>query len=217
MTKNHQNSSQASFRIDQVTTKTGDQGQTSVADGKKISKDCDLIETIGNVDELNSSLGLLVNALSHEEQKSYKKILLSIQNQLFNLGSELAIPPSCGFSLPYKINQSDISDLELEINLINQDLPALQEFILPGGTMAASTAHLSRSICRRAERSLVTLIKNENLNLENIKNIENIDTLAPINPYLLIYLNRLSDFLFVLSRALNIQAGQQEILWIPKK
>jgi len=198
----------ASFRIDQVTTKTGDQGQTSVADGKRISKDCDLIETIGNIDELNSSLGLLIHALSQTEQKSYKKILFSIQNQLFNLGSELAIPASSGFSPPFKINQSDISDLELELNLINQDLPALKEFILPGGTMAASTAHLSRSICRRAERSLVTLINNQNSNTES---------LDPINSYLLIYLNRLSDFLFVLSRALNIQAGQAEILWMPKK
>jgi len=191
------------FRVDQVTTKTGDQGQTSVADGKKISKDCDLIEAIGNIDELNSSLGFLISTLKNNPSPLFshtpQNILLTIQNQLFNLGSELAIPASSGFEPPIKINQETISLLELEIQLINQDLPPLKEFVLPGGTLPASACHLARSICRRAERSLVTLIK-----------------IDPINPYLLIYLNRLSDFLFVLSRSLNIQAGEAEILWTPK-
>lgn len=197
MTKN------SDYRIDQVTTKTGDQGQTSVADGQRISKDCDLIQAIGDIDELNSSLGFLISTLN-QTLSPYKKILFNIQNQLFNLGSELAIPPSSGFTAPFIINQSDISDLELEINLINQDLPPLTEFVLPGGTLTASAAHVSRSICRRAERSLVTLIKNQP------------SPSASLNQCLLIYLNRLSDFLFVLARALNLHADQAEIFWAPK-
>jgi len=181
------------MRIDKVTTKTGDQGQTSVADGIRISKDCDLIQAIGEIDELNSSLGFLINFLPEDLNKN---IIFKIQHILFNAGSELAIPKSSGFSSQSPITPENISSIELEIDLITQELPPLKEFILPGGTLAASACHVSRSICRRAERALVRLSKH-----------------TEINPFLLIYFNRLSDFLFVFARALNLTAQKPEIFW----
>ncbi len=182
------------FRIDRVTTKTGDQGQTSVADGKRIPKDSQRISAIGDIDELNSLLGVLISTLPADLNlltiKTIRTQLTRIQHELFEAGGELAIPGSS------RIHEIHIAQLESEIEIYLDQLPALQEFILPGGSYPASLCHLTRSVSRRAERTLVHLHHE-----------------FPQNPTLLIYFNRLSDWLFVLARILNLSMGQPEVFW----
>ena len=174
-------------RISRVVTRSGDQGQTGLADGSRVSKDSARIDAIGQVDELNSVIGLVISEAVTEKMKEE---LQSIQNELFNMGGELAIVKT---SLMMEDKVLAIDEL---VENYNNELPPLREFILPGGTKTAGLFHLARSVCRRAERSLVSLGKQES-----------------ISPVLYQYLNRLSDLFFVYARVANKMAGQSDIFW----
>ena len=173
-------------RLSKIVTRTGDKGTTGLADGSRVSKDSVRIHCLGTVDELNSHLGLL---LSETLPQDVRALLLVVQNDLFDLGGSLAYPVA-----PF--TEDKLARLDTAITHYNTDLPPLKEFILPGGTRAASLCHITRTVARRAERDLVTLAHNEE---------------APANA--LPYLNRLSDLLFVLSRVLNRSAALAETLW----
>lgn len=174
-------------RLSKIVTRTGDNGTTGLGDGSRTSKDHLRIHAMGDVDELNSQLGLLlcepVPAVMAEE-------LVSIQHDLFDLGGELSIP---GYTM---ITEEHVARLDGLLQKYNADLPPLQEFILPGGARAASIAHVCRTVCRRAERTVVNLGNHEQIN-EHPRQ----------------YLNRLSDLLFVLARVLNRHAGGSDVLW----
>jgi cob(I)alamin adenosyltransferase len=174
-------------RLTRIYTRTGDDGSTGLSDGSRVPKDDPRLETIGAVDELNSALGVL---LAEDMPPPLRATLAPIQHDLLDLGGELSLP---GHTL---IDEGHVTRLERELDLLNSTLPALTEFVLPGGTRAAAAAHLARTICRRAERRLVTLSHR--------------DTVAPI---LHNYLNRLSDLLFVAARWLNRGAGSGEAMW----
>ena len=178
-----------SNRLSKITTRTGDKGDTGLGDGTRVAKDSVRIQALGEVDELNSSLGLL---LTEPLPADVREALVAVQHDLFDLGGEIAVP---GYTC---LTPGQIGRLEEQLELWNRDLPALKEFILPGGARAAALAHLARTICRRAERSVVTLARAEN---------EDISDSARI------YLNRLSDLLFVLGRVLNRAAGGSDVLW----
>lgn len=175
-------------RLTKIYTKTGDAGQTGLASGKRVAKDHLRIVCGGDIDEVNSSLGFLRTQLPLTAELD--QALLRIQHQLFDLGAELTLPEYLAVKTEW------ITELEQEMDLINQHLPPLKEFILPGGNPSAAAAHLARSVCRRAERSLVSL-----------------NTLETLNPLLLMYVNRLSDWLFVMARQLVRLEGGEEVLW----
>lgn len=176
-----------SNRITKVYTKTGDQGDTGLSTGLRVRKDCSQIQAIGDVDELNSVIGMV---LTHDMPKELREIFIYIQHQLFNFGAELN-------SAEFKFfNEHIVKKLEDKIDHYNQNLPPLKNFILPGGGKASATCHLARTVCRRAERSVV--MHNED---------------GALNPQLQIYLNRLSDFLFVACRVLAEHAGEEETCW----
>jgi cob(I)alamin adenosyltransferase len=177
------------MRISKVTTKTGDNGKTSLGDGTRVSKDHPNINFLGDIDELNTHLG---HAISTCDSKIIKKQLESIQQDLFNIGGESSMPNE-EISL-LKVDR--ITFLEEHINKMNKELPLLKEFILPGGDELCSRLHIVRAVCRRAERSCVTLIVKESKDKS-----------------WLTYLNRLSDFIFVLVRYLNQNEGLGETLW----
>jgi cob(I)alamin adenosyltransferase len=174
-------------RLTRIYTRTGDDGSTGLANGSRVPKDDVRLEAIGAVDELNSAVGLV---LAEPIPPSLRATLAPIQHDLLDIGGELSLP---GHTL---LDQGHVERLERELERLNSILPALQDFVLPGGTRAAAAAHLARTICRRAERRLVALGRR--------------DTLAPI---LLHYLNRLSDLLFVAARSLNQEAGEGEAIW----
>lgn len=178
-----------------IYTKTGDKGKTSLFGGKRVWKDDLRIQSYGTVDELNSILGV---AISEIKNKKLKKILSSIQHELFNLGSDLASPEyknNKNFSIP-RINESNIKRLEGLIDKIDNKLSPLKNFILPGGLKGAALLHQARTVCRRAEREVISLSKIDMINSE-IK----------------IYLNRLSDLLFVLARFENFSSKHPDIEW----
>lgn len=170
-----------------IYTKTGDKGETSLLGGTRVSKAHQKIEAYGTVDELNSSIGLL-----RTSAEAHDAFLLNIQHTLFNIGSLLATERKVNINLP-EVNVSDIESLEKEIDRLNENLEPLRSFVLPGGSQASAYAHMSRCICRRAERRVVPL--------------------EGEYTFLIKYLNRLSDYLFVLSRALLHDAGLEEIKW----
>lgn len=174
-------------RLTRIYTRTGDAGTTGLADGSRVDKDAPRIEVIGAVDELNSAIGLL---LSEEVPAEVRDYLSGVQHDLFDLGGELSVP---GHTI---MNEAHSKRLEDALDAFNARLPALKEFILPGGSRAASLAHVARTVCRRAERALVALSKAET-----------------IAPPMLQYLNRLSDLLFVLARTLNRHAGGDDVYW----
>jgi cob(I)alamin adenosyltransferase len=174
-------------RLTKIVTRTGDDGTTGLADGSRVAKDTLRIETIGAVDELNSSIGLL---LTENLPGKIQSCLADVQHDLFDLGGELSIPGHPVMTGAHALR------LETLLDDFNAALPPLKDFILPGGSRAASLAHVGRTVCRRAERRLVTLSHQEK-----------------VSPFLLQYLNRLSDLLFVLSRTLNRHAGLGDILW----
>lgn len=176
-----------SNRLTKIYTKTGDKGETGLSGGIRVRKDCSEIQAIGDVDELNSAIGMV---LAYNMPNELKAILLTIQHQLFNLGAELN---SAEFNL---ILEEMITQLEEHLDHYNANLSPLKNFILPGGGHASATCHLARSVCRRAERSVVALSQKKD-----------------INPNLQVYLNRLSDFLFVVSRVLSRHAKQKETIW----
>ncbi|QCF26342.1 cob(I)yrinic acid a,c-diamide adenosyltransferase [Hydrocarboniclastica marina] len=175
-------------RLSKIYTRTGDDGTTGLADGSRVAKSAWRIEAMGTADELNSHVGMLVELLPPADEA--RTLLQRIQHHLFDLGGEFAIPGSA------LIGQAHIDWLEQELDRLNAPLPPLKNFILPGGSPAAAQAHLARSVCRRAERIVVGLAAEE----EN-------------NPLGRMYLNRLSDFLFVLARSLARRDGAREVLW----
>jgi cob(I)alamin adenosyltransferase len=175
-------------RLSKIVTRTGDAGTTGLGDGSRVQKDSARIEAIGTVDELNSVIGLLRATAQLPAQVS--SALLRVQHDLFDLGGELAVP---GYSA---LLDTHVTALEALIDQFNQDLPPLKEFILPGGSEAAARCHLARTVARRAERRYWTLVGQ-----------------SATPPIALIYLNRLSDFLFVLARVLARHEGGAEILW----
>lgn len=176
-------------RLSRIYTRTGDNGSTGLGDGSRVAKDDLRVEAFGEVDELNACVGLLRAELpgSHAEQV----MLNDIQHDLFDLGGELCIP---GYRL---LKAEQIALLETEIDRLNENLPMLKEFILPGGSRAAGLAHLARTVCRRAERRVHTLASHS----------DNVGELP------LQYLNRLSDYLFVLARTVSRENGGTEVLW----
>lgn len=177
-------------RLSKIYTRTGDDGSTGLGDGSRINKDHVRMESIGNVDELNSQIGLLIAELPAEDD--FAALLSRIQHDLFDLGGELAVP---GYTL---VNAERIGELEQSLDALNEDLPPLKNFILPGGSKPAALCHLARAICRRAERSLVALSREDQVNYTSRQ-----------------YLNRLSDFLFVMARLLARRNGGDEVLWQP--
>jgi len=187
-----------------IYTKTGDKGTTGLVGGKRIPKHDLRIDSYGTIDELNSYLGLIRD---QEISTDHKTTLLDIQNQLFVIGSLLATDPKLlkeeskrkrlGITF---LNPEAITCLETEIDAMNNELPAMTHFILPGGHQTVSFCHIARCICRRAERSI------SKLHIEH-----------PTQPEILIYLNRLSDFIFVLARKLSKELDAEEIKWIPNK
>lgn len=176
-----------------IYTKGGDKGQTSLANGKRVDK-CDLrLIAYGTVDELNSLLGL---AISFIENDKIKKVIYKIQNDLFELGADLATPLDYDKIPVKRIDNIFVEFIEKMIDYYDEKLPELRNFILPGGSIASSYMHYARTVCRRAEREVSLLMKNEN-----------------INQMVLVYLNRLSDLLFVLARFCNIIDYNDEIKW----
>ena len=174
-------------RLSKIYTRTGDDGSTGLGDGTRVSKDSARVAAYGTVDEANSAIGMV---LATELPEDVRAVLVSVQHQLFDLGGELCIP---GHSA---ILDADIERLEQQLDRFNADLPALKDFILPGGGLAAAHCHVARTICRRAEREVVTLSHHDAVRPEAIR-----------------YLNRLSDLLFVLARVLARASGHGEVLW----
>ncbi len=186
-------------RITKVYTKTGDQGITRLAGGQEVRKDSQRIEAYGTVDELNACLGLLRESLPAGAQfRELTAQVLRIQNELFDLGSQLAVLPEDRRENTPVISEADIKRLEDEIDQMNAELPALTSFILPGGGEAGARCHLARTVCRRAEREVIRL--------QNI---------SPLDGSEIPYLNRLSDWLFTAARYLTHRQGIDENLWQP--
>ncbi|MBI3570382.1 MAG: cob(I)yrinic acid a,c-diamide adenosyltransferase [Gammaproteobacteria bacterium] len=178
-------------RLSKITTRTGDNGTTGLGDGSRVQKTNPRIEAIGAVDELNSLVGLL---LARELPDEIRAVLTDIQHDLFDLGGELSIPGRV------TISEDQVMRLEIMLEDLNEKLPPLKEFILPGGSEAAAVCHLARTVCRRAERSVIHLGETETINTATIR-----------------YLNRFSDLLFVAARTLNRHAGRTDVLWKPGK
>ncbi|MCW3108032.1 MAG: cob(I)yrinic acid a,c-diamide adenosyltransferase [Segetibacter sp.] len=178
-----------------IYTKTGDQGKTSLIGGTKVPKSDIRIDSYGTVDELNSFIGLVSD---HLADHSLKTVLKEIQDRLFTIGSSLACDPEkeALMKIP-DLKEEDIKLLENEMDKMNEVLPAMKNFILPGGHVAVSTAHISRCVCRRAERLCVNLQQ----------------TGSFIDPLVIKYLNRLSDYLFVLARYIGHNLNIEEIVW----
>ena len=174
-------------RLSKIYTRTGDDGTTGLGDGARVTKDCRRIEAIGAVDELNCAIG---RVLAHDLRPAILDCLREAQHKLFDLGGELSIP---GYQA---VKAEDVVALEATLSEFNTLLPPLKEFILPGGGRAAADCHMARAICRRAERRVVSLAREEEVG-------------EPVR----VYLNRLSDLLFVLCRILARDEGGLEVLW----
>ncbi|NOZ34575.1 MAG: cob(I)yrinic acid a,c-diamide adenosyltransferase [Chlorobi bacterium] len=175
-----------------IYTKTGDAGKTSLLSGERVEKFDIRINAYGTVDELNSFIGFLI-ALDLE--KEHKTFLVIIQNKLFNLGSVLAVRNDVSFNIP-EITEEDILLIEKEIDKMNKDIPPVKEFILPGGDIVSAQCHVCRSVCRRAERLVVELSEKETVDVLSVK-----------------FLNRLSDYFFVLSRKNIFEKNLNESVW----
>jgi cob(I)alamin adenosyltransferase len=178
-------------RLSKITTRTGDAGETGLGDGARVAKDSARIAVLGDIDELNSAIGVV---LAEQVPSDVRALLEAVQHDLFDLGGELSIP---GHVL---LTEKQVKDLETALERWNADLPPLKEFILPGGSRAAAAAHLARTVCRRTERTLVALSRRE-----------------PVSDHARRYLNRLSDLLFVAGRSLNRAAGGGDVQWRHKR
>ena len=174
-------------RLSKIVTRTGDAGTTGLGDGSRVAKDSARIDAIGSVDELNSTIGVL---LAETLPQPVAACLVAVQHDLFDLGGELSIP---GYT---SMTEAHVERLESDVERFNADLAPLKEFLLPGGTRAAALAHVARTVCRRAERAVVAAAATE-----------------AITPTARVYLNRLSDLLFVLARTLNRAEGRADVLW----
>ncbi len=180
-------------RLTKIYTRGGDAGETSLGDGSRVSKlDC-RIGAFGTVDELNSMLGVV---LAGHLPADLREPLERIQNELFDVGADLSVP--WGVTDRLRVEQAGIDELERLCDRYNEELPELRSFVLPGGTEASARLHVARTLCRRAERE--ALLASQELEL---------------NPLVLVYLNRLSDLLFILARAANAREGRDEPLWKP--
>ena len=175
-------------RLSKIYTRTGDDGTTGLGDGQRVAKESARVEAYGTVDEANSAIGVV---LAQEPlPDAVRDILTRVQHHLFDLGGDLCIP---GHRM---ISAAHVERLEHDLDALNEDLPPLKDFILPGGGMAAASCHLARAICRRAERAAWSLARTEEVSAEALK-----------------YLNRLSDLLFVIARVLSRHSGGGEVLW----
>jgi len=175
-------------RLSKIYTRTGDAGSTGLGDGGRVDKDALRVEAYGTVDELNSVIGVVIASL--DELPAIGDMLTAIQHHLFDLGGELCIPGH------QAITGEHVEALERQLDTLNAELPVLKEFILPGGSLAAAQAHMARTVCRRAERRVVSLARSETVNEPVVR-----------------YLNRLSDLLFVIARTVARASGAGEVLW----
>ena len=175
------------FRLTRIYTRTGDGGDTGLGDGSRVAKDAPRVEVLGVVDELNCAIGLV---LAEPVSAEVRECLTAVQHDLFDLGGEMSIP---GYTA---VTERHVSRLEEVLDRFNADLEPLKDFILPGGSRAAAACHLARTLARRAERRMVTLVAAE-----------------PVSPLAQHYLNRLSDMLFVMCRVVNRDAGIADVLW----
>jgi cob(I)alamin adenosyltransferase len=184
--------------LSRIYTKTGDEGETGLGDGSRVAKDHVRVAAYGEVDELNAVLGLLLASVADYPEAV---LIRSIQNDLFDVGADLCVPPSVNEQAlaTLRVTEGQVLRLENEIDRMNEPLKPLRSFVLPGGTQASAWLHLARTACRRSERSVVTLMAGE-----------------PVNRQVMIYLNRLSDLLFVMGRVAN-DDGNSDVLWIPGK
>lgn len=180
------------YRVSKVYTRTGDDGTTGLAGVDRVRKDCPRMQTIGAVDETNSLIGLLIAELAADDP--LVPMLTTIQNDLFDLGGELSMPGTA------MVHAERVAWLEQHIDELNAGLPPLKNFILPGGSRAAATCHLARTVCRRAEREAVTLASSETVNRDGQR-----------------FLNRLPDLLFVCTRVILRRNGDPEVLWAQQK
>jgi cob(I)alamin adenosyltransferase len=188
------------IRITRVYTRAGDLGTTALVGGKRVPKDNRRIEAYGAIDELNAVVGI-ARAFNAEDRPTpararVEELLRRIQNQLFDLGSELATPADATYEEMYRVTAADVTALEQEMDLLQQDLRPLKSFVLPGGGKVAAFLHQCRTVCRRAEREILRLSREEEL-----------------GEFVLPFVNRLSDLLFVLSRWVSKHAGAPELLW----
>ncbi|HEX5538967.1 MAG TPA: cob(I)yrinic acid a,c-diamide adenosyltransferase [Methylophilaceae bacterium] len=174
-------------RLSKIYTRTGDKGTTGLGDGTRVDKDSLRVEAMGEVDELNAIVGIL---LTEPLAEPIRTALTRVQHDLFDLGGELCIP---GHSM---LKPGRITDMEQTLDLLNEPLPPLKEFILPGGSRGGAYCHLARTVCRRAERKVIRLAREEQ-----------------VSEVALQYLNRLSDLLFVMCRVINRDAGYADVLW----
>jgi cob(I)alamin adenosyltransferase len=180
-------------RLTKIYTRGGDTGETSLGDGSRVSKLDGRIEAFGAVDELNAALGLV---LAGDLPDELRGVIARVQNELFDVGADLSVP--AGVDGRLRVEQSMVDRLEQDCDRFNAELPELRSFVLPGGTEAAARLHVARTLCRRAERDVLRAAAKHDL-----------------GPLVAVYLNRLSDLLFVLARAENALAGQDEPLWRP--
>lgn len=180
-------------------TGTGDAGQTSLVGGQRIDKDAVRLESYGTIDELNSHLGIVLSGENLSEAD--RGLLLEVQSRLFDIGGYLATDPASPYAeaMSHPVGPEQIAALEQAIDRLDASVPAMKSFVLPGGCRQAAQAHVARTVCRRAERRIITLSRTE-----------------PVEHDTLTYLNRLSDYLFILARALNHTAGVPETPWTKK-
>jgi cob(I)alamin adenosyltransferase len=181
-------------RLTRIYTRAGDAGETSLGDGSRVAKTDPRIEAYGTVDELNSALGLVLAA---DPPADFRPWLEQVQNELFDLGADLSVPLDDERER-LRVAPEQVDRLEKLCDLVNERLEPLRSFVLPGGGEVAARLHVARALCRRAERRVLTLAES-----------------ARVNPIALAYLNRLSDFLFILARAANAEAARSEPLWKP--
>ena len=180
-------------RLTRIYTRAGDAGETSLGDGTRVPKTHRRVAAYGAVDELNALLGLV---LAGDPPARVRPLLERVQNELFDLGADLSVPPSPGGRERLRIVRSQVEALERACDDVNADLEPLRSFVLPGGSEAAARLHLARTVCRRAERTVLAIDEQ-------------------VNPLVLAYLNRLSDLLFILARAANLDEDVPEPLWKP--
>lgn len=182
--------------LSRIYTKTGDAGDTGLGDGSRVPKDHPRVTAYGTVDELNALLGVFLTQVQAEHE--IRTLIASVQNDLFDVGADLCLPQKEA-KTALRVRAEQAERLEQAIDQYNERLQPLKSFILPGGALAAAWCHLARTVCRRAERDVVTLARHEQ-----------------INSQVVIYLNRLSDLLFVLARVCN-KDGKDDVLWVPGK
>jgi cob(I)alamin adenosyltransferase len=180
-------------RLTKIYTRGGDAGETSLGDGARVSKLDARITAFGTVDEVNAALGVV---LAGDTPAELRELLERVQNELFDLGADLSVPMDHEARL--RVTQQQVDALERDCDRFNTDLPELKSFVLPGGTESAAQLHVARAVCRRAEREAIAAAAS-----------------VTVNPLALVYLNRLSDLLFILARAANAADGRDEPLWRP--